>query len=491
MKTRTRVEFWMTKRLRVNHKIWEAMQSPQPIIVFYGGRGSGKSIGVGDVLTFEMDTKGYDVYCLREFQLSLADSVHKVFKSSIEKRLKLQGWTVTDTYVQAPNGAKTTYRGAARNPDNIQSAQDYLRSWFEEAHTSSQESIDKLLPTIIRNPGAKCIFGGNPQSREDPFSQRFIVPYLDQLETTGVYEDKIHKIVKLNWRNNPWWNAEQEALRQWDFENLSRAKYDWIWEGAFNDSVENSLIMPEWFDACVDAHVRLGFKPTGARVAAHDPSDEGADSKGFALRHGSVVQVLEEKTTGNVNEGGDWAIGLAIQNRCDSFAWDCDGLGVGLARQVSQGFFGKQVSVAMFKGSESPDFPDLPYEPPLDGSPIRDQKTWKDVAKNKRAQYYLKLRDRCYRTFRAVEHGEYQDPDTMISFDSNMDLLPKLRSELCRMPVKPNMNGKFELYTKPEMKAKFKINSPNLGDSVMMLMRESQIVQAKPIIPKPIRPIGR
>ena len=38
------------------------------------------------------------------------------------------------------------------------------------------------------------------------------------------------------------------------------------------------------------------------------------------------------------------------------------------------------------------------------------------------------------------------------------------------MPIKPNANGLIELYTKPVMKSKFNINSPNLGDSVMMLM---------------------
>lgn len=476
--------------LKVNHKIWEAMNKPQPIIVIIGGRGSGKSLGVGDVLTFEMQTKGYDVYCLREFQLSLEDSVHKVFKTSVSRRLKLDGWTVTDTYVQAPNGAKTTYRGAARNPDNIQSAQDYLRSWFEEAQTAGEDSIDKLLPTIIRNPGAKCVFTANPQSRNDPFSKRFIVPYLNELDRDGFYEDELHYIVQVNWRDNPWWNEEQEKLRLWDFENLPRAKYDWIWEGAFNDSVENSIILPEWFDACIDAHVKLGIKPVGARIAAHDPSDTGPDSKGYAMRHGCVVLDVQEMTTGDINEGGDWALGLSNNDRVDSFTWDCDGMGVGLSRQVSQAFLGKNVSAVMFKGSESPDHPDAIYEPPQ-GAAIKDSKKWEDVAKNKRAQYYLKLRDRMYKTYRAVAHGEYQDPEQLISFDSRIALLPKLRSELCRMPVKPNGNGKFELYTKAEMKAKFKLSSPNLADSVMMLMRQPVLLVQTPVIPRPIRPIGR
>ena len=107
----------MNRELKVNYKVWEAINKPQPIIVIYGGRGSGKSLGVGDVLTFQMDTLAYDIYCLREFQESLSDSVHRVFESSINDRLALEGWDVQRDSVIAPNGARTRYKGANRNPN--------------------------------------------------------------------------------------------------------------------------------------------------------------------------------------------------------------------------------------------------------------------------------------------------------------------------------------------------------------------------------------
>jgi phage terminase large subunit len=60
------------------------------------------------------------------------------------------------------------------------------------------------------------------------------------------------------------------------------------------------------------------------------------------------------------------------------------------------------------------------------------------------------------------------------------------------MPIKPNGNGMFELYTKQVMKDKFKVSSPNLGDSVMMLMRQPYIAeQISMARPKPIKVIGR
>ncbi|MEL7286972.1 MAG: PBSX family phage terminase large subunit, partial [Pseudomonadota bacterium] len=66
----------------------------------------------------------------------------------------------------------------------------------------------------------------------------------------------------------------------------------------------------------------------------------------------------------------------------------------------------------------------------------------------------------------AVEKGVMCDPSMLISFDSECDNLTGLRSELCRLPIKPSTI--FEMYTKKEMREKFKVRSPNLADAVMM-----------------------
>ena len=54
--------------LKINRKLEPLVTTQKPIKVAIGGRGSGKSIGFGDVLTMKMDTEGADIYCLREFQ---------------------------------------------------------------------------------------------------------------------------------------------------------------------------------------------------------------------------------------------------------------------------------------------------------------------------------------------------------------------------------------------------------------------------------------
>lgn len=462
--------------LKVNRKLEPFLTKNKPLKVAIGGRGSGKSIGFGDMLTMKMDTEGADVYCLREYQDSITDSVHRVFEGSITQRLKLKGWSIQENKVIAPNGARTTYKGAARNPDSIQSAQGYKYSWFEEAHRASERSLDKLIPTIIRNPGAECWFSANPQSSGDPFSERFINPYLEHLQKDGYYEDDLHIIIVVNWRDNPWWNEEQERLRVWSYTNEPRAKYNWIWEGHFNDSVDDAIIKPEWFDAAIDAHkipkLENVFKPYGAVIAAHDPSDGGDDAKGIAVRHGSIIKHVSSKKDGEIDEGCDWAMDIAKKYKADWFIWDGDGMGSGLKRQVSTGFQGTSTKTYMFKGSLSgsaQENADKKYLPEFE---TEDKpKTYAETFKNNRSQFYSLLAQRFFSTWRCVERGEYVDPDQMISLDSDgIANMANLRSELCRIPSTPNGQGLIQIMSKQDMKTKLEIKSPNEGDSVMMTM---------------------
>jgi len=435
--------------------------------IAFGGRSGAKSNSFGDVFAAQAKDYGHKTICLRELQNSIEDSVHALLASEI-KRLAFDDFEVTGNAIRLKGEDVFKFKGLARNPDAVKSMFGFKRAWAEEAQTLSGESLAMLTPTI-REKDSELWFSLNPGSSEDAISKRFLEPFYSQLLSKGYYEDDLHLIVWINYTDNPWHSTELEQERLFDESVLSKSAYDHKWLGYYNDSIENALIEAEWFDACIDAHKKLGFEAKGARYAAHDPSDTGPDSKGYAARHGSIVYSVEENVTGTINDGGDWATGLAIQQGIDHYTWDCDGMGVGLSRQTSEAFDGKQIQAHMFKGSESPDQPNAVYDNCMN-SDVNGHKTNKQVFRNKRAQNYQRLRDRCYKTYVAVVKGQYTNPEEMISFDSSIPLLTKLRAELCRMPVKPNANGLIELYTKETMKRKFNIPSPNLGDSVMMLM---------------------
>jgi phage terminase large subunit len=442
--------------------------------IAFGGRSGAKSNTFGDIFAAQAKDYGNKTICLRELQNSIEDSVHALLAAEI-KRLAFDDFEVTNNAIRLKGEDVFKFKGLARNPDAVKSMFGFKRAWAEEAQTLSDESIAMLTPTI-REKGSEIWFSLNPGSSGDAVSQRFLDPFYSALLRDGYYEDELHLIVWINYTDNPWHSEELERERVFDERVLSKSAYDHKWLGYYNDTVENALIEAEWFDACIDAHTKLGFTGKGAKFAAHDPSDTGPDSKGYAARHGSIVYSVEEKLDGTINDGGDWATGLAIQQGVDHYTWDCDGMGVGLSRQTGEAFEAKPIKAAMFKGSESPDNPLGVYENCLD-SGVNGHKTNKDVFKNKRAQNYQRLRDRCYKTYLAVVKGEYQNPEEMISFSSDIPLLTKLRAELCRMPIKPNANGLIELYTKQVMKTRFKIDSPNLGDSVMMLMAAPKAVK--------------
>lgn len=457
-------------------KLEPVLTRPKRFIILIGGRGSGKSQSVGQICVVDMHDRGIKTACFREFQNSIDDSVQSLLENQVRK-VGLDGFAFTNTAVKCNNGSEAKFRGLARNPDSIKSMDGFKRFWTEEAQATSENSLKLLTPTMRESDGS-MIFTANPASSEDPFSKRFIAPFKDALDRDGIYEDDLHLVIKVNHTDNPWFPIELEQERQWDYDNLPRALYDHIWEGDFNDSVPNGLIMSEWFDACIDAHENLGFKALGIKKATHDPSDQGDDPKAVAIRHGNVLVNVCERGDLDVNEGMDWAIDLAINNQVDQFEYDVGGMGAGLKRQANEGLESKRVSVFQFNGASSPDMPDAIYEPALSDN-IQLQKTNKEIFRNLRAQCYASLRDRIYSTYRAVVHDEIKDPEKLISFSSDIEHLSKLRSELCRMPIKPNGSGLFELYTKDTMRTKFKVSSPNLADCVMMSERIHLIQERK------------
>lgn len=384
----------------------------------------------------------------------------------------MPGYRIAKQEIDHERGGGFRFRGLSRSIESVKSMHGFTRFWLEEGQFISAENLKILTPTL-REEGSELWISANAMNSADPFSQRFIIPYEKEIEKNGYYEDDLHLIVKVNYSDNPWFPVALEQERIHDKEHLSRALYDHIWEGHFNDSVDDAIIKTEWFDAAIDAHVRLGFKARGAKICSHDPSDLGTDDKALTMRHGSVVTECISRSFGDVNSGCDWALDYAIDNGADLFTWDTDGMGAGLKRQVDEGLKGKHMAYKLFYGGAAPERPDEIYER-VDGAVKGRQRSNREMFKNRRAQFYWMLRDRFYRTWLAVEKGQYIDPDKLISISSCVTDRKLLRSEVCRIPRKFNNQGTVQILSKPEM-LRLKIQSPNLADSLMMSMVDPDI----------------
>ncbi len=480
---------WVTTDEPVNlyipAKMEIALRAKTRFVIIIGGRGSGKSNNQADIDLVLAKDAGYKIMELREFQASMRDSVHSLLGLEIE-RLQLEGFTIQNDSIFHQSGGSFSFQGLARNPESVKSAAGFQRFVVEEAQFLSEKSINVLTPTArnaaksglptkfggkqekvdtdkFRN--VQLVFIGNPQSAEDPFSKRFIVPYKQYLDRDGVYTDELHTIIQVNCDDNPWFeDSGLEGEREFAFKNFSRALYDHVWGGQFNDHIPDAIIMAEWFDACVDAHVKLGWKPKGAVIVTHDPADSG-DAKGVCARHGSVITHLINIIDGDVNSACDIATETAIAINADKFVYDATGIGLSLRRQINDAFSAKRIEIEEFFGSGSVDDPEGITENYLEQS--TKQVRNKEFFANIRAQRYHSLARRVWLTYRAVKFNEYTDPADMISFSSECAGLTQLRTELCRIPRKRGTGNGYQIASKQEMK-KLGIKSPNLADCVMM-----------------------
>ena len=452
--------------VKISKKLEPLLTKHKRFKVAVGGRGSGKSTTIADILLIKAMTERARIGCFREYQNSIEDSVHSLLKDEIT-RLEMPGFDVKQKEIAHRDGGFFKFKGLARSIDTVKSMSGFKYFHVEEAQFLSDASSKILTPTL-REDNSEFFFSANPMSQADPFSQRFIVPFESELKKNGYYEDDLHLIVFVNYYDNPWFPAVLNQDRIHDYNTLDRAMYDHIWEGAYNDSVENSIIKAEWFDACIDAHIKLGFKPQGQMVLAYDPSDEGEDTKAIATRHGSVITDIQEMRIGDVAEGTAWAVNQALAQRADLFVWDADGMGAGLKYQITEATKGKPIMTQGFRGGVGADRPDDVYSETGEKQDATKDFTNRETFKNKRAQYYTLLKDKMYNTYLAIEKGQYKDPDELISFSSKIDILPQVRSEVCRIPRKFHNLGMIQIMSKPDMKRLLKIQSPNLADAVMM-----------------------
>jgi len=461
--------------LRIVEGIAWLLSKPKRIKIAVGGRGSAKSIGVGDIMLMLCD-HGERICCTREFQNSIDDSVHESLKQEID-RLGVEGMDYTNNHIRSSSGGEIFYKGLARNITSLKSIAGIHRLWIEEGESVTERSLKVLTPSVRSSAADNNDEDSHPpeiwitmnrNSREDAIAKKYLSRAEADLSKYGKYEDDLIMVVQVNHEENPWFPPELEQERLDDKENLDPDEYDHIWNGAYNETIERAIIKKQWFDAAVDSHIKLGIDPKGATVSTFDPADQGGDSKGYACRTGILYHDVDELEAKDGNVACDLATERAIRSGADMFVWDGDGMGALLRKQIGDSFKGKSTELRMYRGSNEVENKKAKYDGLLSLGSKDKPKTNADTFYNKRAQRYTGLAQRFYNTYQAVVNGKYIDPDTIISISSDIKLIDKLRSEVCRIPRKPNGAGKIQLMSKEEMKNKYGIESPGMSDCLAM-----------------------
>jgi len=433
---------------------------PKRFKIFYGGRGGLKSWGFAQAL----ELKGYDdklrVLCTRELQGSIKESVHKLLSDTVD-RLKMEYfYDIAVTSITGQNDTGFFFEGLKNNTTKIKSFEGVDVCWVEEAEAVTEDSWDILIPTI-RKPGSEIWISFNPDDEMGATYQRFVAPYLDEIQKNGFYEDEHVYVRKIGWQDADQlgWFPEELRAEKDKCKRENPRKYAHIWGGEPNTDYEDSIIQPEWVDAAIDAHKKLGIKAKGVRAIGFDPADEGNDAKAYAVRHGVQITDINQWTTGNLEESVQKAYDVAFDNHCTDLVYDSIGIGAGAKIKFKQLAGNDELNISGFCGSESPDNPTRKY---------KDDRINDDLFANKRAQYWWYLRDRFENTYRAVELGEFTNPDELISLDSGMKHLKLLKAELTRVQRKRSRMGSsyIQIESKQDMKARA-LKSPNLADALI------------------------
>ena len=414
--------------------------------VLYGGRGSGKSYFLAELAVEVSRRIGTVILCAREFQGSLDDSVYQLLIETIERLGYADEFDILkSTITHKGTGAKFVFYGIKNNVTKIKSIQGVGVCWVEEAEAVTKNSWDVLIPSIRGDKNAEIWISFNPKNILDDTYQRFIV-----------HPPKDSIVLKANYDINPHFADTPLLADMLECKERDEDLYRHIWLGEPVADSELAIIKPSWIEAAIDAHEKLGFQAAGKRILGFDVADEGDDANATVLRHGSVVTDMRQWRGQDVIYSADKVYLYAQEQDIDRIVYDNIGVGAGVKAQFRRKR-GK-VQTLGFNAGGAVYKPDAKYT---------DDKKNRDMFANIKAQAWWMVRDRFYKTWRAVHHGDSYPEDQLVSLSSSLHELEYLTAELSRPQVDYDQNGRVKAESKKDMK-KRGIPSPNRADALVM-----------------------
>lgn len=234
------------------------MFEPWRYRVYYGGRGGAKSESVARALLIIGMQRQVRVLCCREFQASIADSVHKLLSDIIRLHELNEFYTVTQTSIRGINGTEFIFKGLRHNATEIKSMAGIDYCFVEEAEKVSGNSWELLIPTI-RKDGSSITIVFNPKNRNDPTYERFVATIRD---------DALVK--KVSWRDNPFFPAVLDKERR-ELEKTDPEAYAHIWQGEF-DTRKSGAVYAKQLKAARESNriTRVPYDPSCEVFTAWD-----------------------------------------------------------------------------------------------------------------------------------------------------------------------------------------------------------------------------
>jgi len=249
--------------------------SPYRYKVAHGGRGSGKSFNIAELLIELSRRQSIHILCARELQNSIDDSVIQILSDAISRLGYDNEFLILKKSIEHVDGSKFIFYGIKNNPTKIKSLEGVAICWVEEAENVSEESWRILTPTI-RLEGSEIWVSFNPKNTLDYTYQFFVAKPPKDCMT-----------IQVNWQDNPYISQtlldEKDDMKERDYD-----MYLHIWEGKPLADSARAVIKYQWIEAAIDLHKKFPFLLDGPKQLGVDVADEGGDKNAITLRQGST-----------------------------------------------------------------------------------------------------------------------------------------------------------------------------------------------------------
>lgn len=226
--------------------------------VLYGGRGGAKSHNVARALLVQGMERPLRILCAREYQVSIADSVHKLLADLIRQYELEWFYEILNSTIRGRNGTEFIFKGLKHNASEIKSIEGIDVAWIEEAEKVSDNSWELLIPSI-RKEGSEIWVTFNPKNPSDPTWRRFVAT---------PSPDTIAK--KVSWRDNPFFPKVLDDERR-KLQGQDPEAYKHIWEGEFDTRRSGAVYAKQMQKAREEKRVcRVPYDPSSEVFHAWD-----------------------------------------------------------------------------------------------------------------------------------------------------------------------------------------------------------------------------
>lgn len=379
-----------------------------------GGRGGGKSQSIARVLLWIAEQRKVTIVCGRELQVTIADSVKKIFDDLINE-FKLNFKTTDKEIIHNVTGSTFKFKGfREQGRVSIKGLEGVDILWIDEAEAIQKATLDIITPTI-RKAKSKIIFTMNRNVRGDAVYNYCLNR-----------DDCLH--IKINYYDNPHCTDVLKKEAEICKKN-NPIDYNHIWLGNPKEQDKDFLISATKLDASKN------LNPSNEAMKLHsvltiDLAGSGGDSNVAKLiKQVNSITWVDAITLDWHEPDTDVTKGKIIsyisQYKPDVVILDSDGVGYSIACSIKNIF----ENTILFRGAGK----------------VKDPKS---SAINARAEGYLEVRNFINNNWLKITHD-------------------KTLKQLEYLKLKYKHNGSIVIESKDEIR-KEQGESPDYADSLMM-----------------------